>query len=143
MMTGGILWKTDTKPLWIRQASFTISGTTRIIWEAYPAYDHRYTETLNLYPVLIWFTGYDWYAPIINIERDRILEYLDQGGRLILSSQDFLYYHETDALAKRLGVQAVSDGDAIMVVAGHWTPIKSGMANDASGLPISGPYGHC
>lgn len=80
------------------------------------------TETLYLYPVVIWFTGYDWFDPIVDIETVRLLDYLDQGGRLILSSQDFLYHHESDALARRLGVQAFSDGQDIMVVQGTLHP---------------------
>ncbi len=53
-------------------------------------------STLQLYPIIIWFTGYDWYAPVTDEEIDRLSAYLDGGGRLFLSSQDFLYYHFDD-----------------------------------------------
>jgi uncharacterized repeat protein (TIGR01451 family) len=50
-------------------------------------------KTLRQYPIVVWWTGYDWYAPV-TVEEVEVLEsYLDSGGRLFLSSQDFLYYH--------------------------------------------------
>lgn len=61
-------------------------------------------EVLRRYPVIIWFTGYDWYAPILTKEAAALLAYLDGGGRLLLTSQDFLYYHSDSALAQRFGV---------------------------------------
>ncbi|MGC9393530.1 MAG: S8 family serine peptidase [Anaerolineae bacterium] len=61
-------------------------------------------DILRRYPVTIWFTGYDWYAPILEQEATNLLAYLDDGGRLLFSSQDFLYYHEDSALARRFGV---------------------------------------
>lgn len=57
------------------------------------------------YDFIIWYTGYDWYAPILPQERTALTAYLAQGGRLFLSSQDFLYYHHDTPLAKQyLGV---------------------------------------
>lgn len=51
-------------------------------------------DTLNLYPYALWFTGYDWYGPITNREAALLSNYLDNGGRLFLSSQDALYYQD-------------------------------------------------
>ncbi|MBN1314369.1 MAG: DUF11 domain-containing protein, partial [Anaerolineales bacterium] len=63
------------------------------------------TETLNLYPYAIWFTGYDWYAPITTQEADMLSDYLDNGGRLFLSSQDALYYQDDTPFSRKyLGV---------------------------------------
>jgi len=64
--------------------------------------------TLNNYPIVVWFTGYDWYAPVTSEEETLLFDYLGEGGRLLLSSQDFLYYHEDDLLAERLGVGEVA-----------------------------------
>ncbi len=61
-------------------------------------------DILRRYPLVIWFTGYDWYAPILPQEAATLLSYLDGGGRLLLSSQDFLYYNANTPLASRLGV---------------------------------------
>ncbi len=62
------------------------------------------TETLMRYPFVIWFTGYDWFAPIRDEELTRLIAYLDRGGRLMLTSQSFLMYHSEDRLADILGL---------------------------------------
>jgi hypothetical protein len=64
--------------------------------------------TLERYPITVWFTGYDWYAPVTSEEETLLFDYLGEGGRLLLSSQDFLYYHENSSLAERLGVGEVA-----------------------------------
>lgn len=62
-------------------------------------------EFLNAYDIVIWYTGYDWFAPITAVENQALSDYLAQGGRLFLSSQDFLYYHDQTPLARHyLGV---------------------------------------
>ncbi len=61
------------------------------------------TTTLSMYPVTVWFTGYDWYAPVTDVEIQRLMAYLDGGGRLLLSSQDFVYHHEGEPLTRRRG----------------------------------------
>jgi uncharacterized repeat protein (TIGR01451 family) len=58
------------------------------------------TSLLNAYDAVIWYTGYDWFAPITSQENQALTAYLGQGGRLFLSSQDFLYYNYTTPLAK-------------------------------------------
>jgi uncharacterized repeat protein (TIGR01451 family) len=50
-------------------------------------------ETLQNYPVVLWWTGYDWYRPITEGETETLAAYLDGGGRFFLSAQDFLYHH--------------------------------------------------
>lgn len=69
------------------------------------------TTTLAMYPVTVWFTGYDWYAPVTDIEMQRLTAYLDGGGRLLLSSQDFVYHHEDEPLTHRLGILAADWAD--------------------------------
>jgi uncharacterized repeat protein (TIGR01451 family) len=62
-------------------------------------------ETLDQYPMVVWWTGYDWYEPIVDDEETSLEAYLDSGGRLFLSSQDFLYYHGESHLSQtHLGV---------------------------------------
>ncbi|MBE7528263.1 MAG: S8 family serine peptidase [Chloroflexi bacterium] len=57
------------------------------------------------YDFIVWYTGYDWFAPILPQERDALTAYLARGGRLFLTSQDFLYYHHKTPLAREyLGV---------------------------------------
>jgi uncharacterized repeat protein (TIGR01451 family) len=57
-------------------------------------------DVLQRYPIVVWFTGYDWYAPVTKEEEDTLATYLDGGGRLFLSSQDFLYYHLNDSFSR-------------------------------------------
>lgn len=49
------------------------------------------SSTLALYPVLVWFTGYDWHETLTAEEEARLAEYLSHGGRLFFSSQDYLF----------------------------------------------------
>lgn len=57
------------------------------------------------YDFIIWYTGYDWFAPVLPGELEDLTAYLAQGGRLFLTSQDFLYHHRHTPLAKEyLGV---------------------------------------
>jgi uncharacterized repeat protein (TIGR01451 family) len=57
-------------------------------------------ETLQQYPIVVWWTGYDWYAPVTDEEQAALTSYLDGGGRLFLSAQDFLYYHLDEPLSQ-------------------------------------------
>ncbi|MCB0193302.1 MAG: S8 family serine peptidase [Anaerolineae bacterium] len=50
-------------------------------------------QTLQMYPITVWYTAYDWYQPLTPTEEDRLSNYLKRGGRLFFSSQDFLYQH--------------------------------------------------
>jgi hypothetical protein len=47
-------------------------------------------DTLSLYPIVLWYTAYDWFQPLSADEEARLMHYLDAGGRLFLSSQDYL-----------------------------------------------------
>jgi uncharacterized repeat protein (TIGR01451 family) len=53
-------------------------------------------ETLQMYPLTVWYTAYDWFQPLTSGEEDRLASYLNGGGRLFLSSQDYLYRHLLD-----------------------------------------------
>ncbi len=67
-------------------------------------------DLLNAYDYVIWYTGYDWFQPLSSAETARLENYLAQGGRLFLSSQDFLYYHRQSSLAQDyLGVLAYQE----------------------------------
>ena len=48
-------------------------------------------EVLQRYPLVIWFNGFDWFNPLIEVEEARLQAYLDGGGRLALTSQEYLY----------------------------------------------------
>lgn len=62
-------------------------------------------DLLARYPTVVWYTGYDWFRPVTAEESESLKAYLDRGGRLFLSSQDYLYYHsEGDLATNYLGV---------------------------------------
>lgn len=46
---------------------------------------------LQRYPMVIWFTSYDWVDPLTPAEEDRLAAYLDGGGRLFFSGQDYIF----------------------------------------------------
>jgi uncharacterized repeat protein (TIGR01451 family) len=55
---------------------------------------------------VIWYTAYDWFEPLTNFESQTLYNYVDSGGRLFLTSQDYLYYHATDPLTTEfLGIR--------------------------------------
>ena len=49
-------------------------------------------EILARYPIVLWFNGYDWFDPLHSTETPRLEAYLEDGGRLFLSSQNALDY---------------------------------------------------
>ncbi len=60
---------------------------------------------LQQYDFIFWFTGYDWFEPLTAQERASLETYLRGGGRLFLSSQDYLYYHSASPFTRNyLGV---------------------------------------
>ena len=72
-------------------------------WDTTHATDSRNGPPLPLlkhYSFVVWYTGYDWFQPITPDENEALEGYLAQGGRLFLTSQDFLYYHHQTKLAQ-------------------------------------------
>ncbi|MCX8061646.1 MAG: S8 family serine peptidase [Anaerolineales bacterium] len=64
-----------------------------------------FTETLQMYPVVLWTTGYDWYFTLSPEDESRLTRYLDQGGGLLISSQDLLDLRQgSNFLRDKLGV---------------------------------------
>ncbi len=60
---------------------------------------------LGWYPVVVWFTGYDWYLPLAAYDEEQLASFLDQGGRLMLSSAFYLDLRsDNDFAHSRLGV---------------------------------------
>jgi uncharacterized repeat protein (TIGR01451 family) len=62
-------------------------------------------QRLRRYPVVVWFTAYNWHRTLTPDDEARLAAYLDGGGRLLLSSQDYLYTSGfTDFARHYLGV---------------------------------------
>ncbi|MBP8056707.1 MAG: S8 family serine peptidase, partial [Chloroflexi bacterium] len=91
------------------QAALTANGLVYDVWETGVTGDGLGSPPAALLPyydMIFWFTGYDWFEPITSGEVVALTQYLAQGGRLFLSSQDYLYFHSTDPLTRDyLGVR--------------------------------------
>ncbi len=84
-------------------AALDSMNLTYDVWDANHANTNRNgppLELLKQYDFVIWYTGYDWFQPITPAENQALTGYLAQGGRLFLTSQDFLYYHHRTSLAR-------------------------------------------
>ncbi len=76
-------------------------------------------ETLRWYPIVVWWTGYDWYKPVRADQIPVLQAYLDAGGRLFLSSQDYLYYHHDKSFSRDyLGVLSYTESTLPIVARG-------------------------
>lgn len=103
---GNILFVDDDR--WYDQtdelmAALNSMGLTYDQWDTGHATSSRNGPPLPLlrqYDFVIWYTGYDWFQPITYAENQTLTDYLAQGGRLFLTSQDFLYYHHQTTLAR-------------------------------------------
>lgn len=77
-------------------------------------------QTLDLYPTVAWFTGYDWFQTLTEREEDLLGRYLDAGGRLFLSSQDYLYTSGLREFGRDyLGVVTYTEDLTSTVIAGE------------------------
>ncbi|MCP4423568.1 MAG: S8 family serine peptidase [Chloroflexi bacterium] len=81
---------------------------------------------LSAYDIILWYTAYDWFAPIRPVENEALTQYLSQGGRLFLTSQDFLYYNrQTPLAADYLGVIEYRESLTPTQIYGAANPILS------------------
>jgi uncharacterized repeat protein (TIGR01451 family) len=94
--------------------------------------------TLQWYPVVVWWTGNDWYRPVTTNEGETLEAYLSGGGRVFLSSQDFLYYHHDEPFSRdHLGVLDYA-GDTLPTLARGvpGSPLDGGLGS----YPLDYPY---
>ncbi len=84
---------------------------------------------LERYPIVIWFTAYDWHQTLTSAEEARLATYLDAGGRLLLSSQDYLYTSGFTGFARDyLGVASYTeDLTTTQVTEALGNPIGNGL----------------
>lgn len=75
--------------------ALTTAGIPYDLWEVgHSSNDGRGsppTARLAMYPLVLWFTGYDFLDTLSPAEEARLAAYLAAGGRLLLSAQDYLY----------------------------------------------------
>ncbi len=89
-------------------------------------------DILQHYPQIVWFTGYDWFDPLTQAEETTLQKYLDDGGRLAFSGQEYLWNlpdHQADDFARDyFGIDSHSDyltSTMVSAVAGN--PIGDGL----------------
>ncbi|RPI53621.1 MAG: hypothetical protein EHM56_07070, partial [Chloroflexi bacterium] len=86
-------------------------------------------EQLQHYALVLWFTGYDWYSTLTAEEETLLAGYLDGGGRLVLSSQDYLQTRGLVSFGKNyLGVaSARQELTATLVMGAVDSPVGAAM----------------
>ncbi|HSD85555.1 MAG TPA: hypothetical protein VLG46_16965, partial [Anaerolineae bacterium] len=92
---------------------------------------------LRWYPQVIWFTGYDWYQTLTPSNTQALQSYLQQGGRLLLSSQEFLStYGMEDFKLHTLGVLTAAPDMTTALVSG----VRGGLFDGLFQQPLNYPY---
>jgi uncharacterized repeat protein (TIGR01451 family) len=88
-----------------------------------------FLSRLRRYPVVIWFTGYNWYQTLAPNDEVQLAAYLDGGGRLLLSSQDYLYNSGfTDFARHYLGVADYTEDMTVTQTVGTvGSPVGGGL----------------
>ncbi|MCC6790303.1 MAG: DUF11 domain-containing protein [Thermomicrobiales bacterium] len=87
---------------------------------------------------MFWYTGYDWYDPLNAEDERRLASYLDGGGRILLSSQDYLYRRgESDFRVDRLGVLTYTADITAFAVSGVVNGVVGAQIGTA---PLNPPY---
>jgi uncharacterized repeat protein (TIGR01451 family) len=68
-------------------------------------------DVLQRYPMVLWFSAYDWYQPLTTLEENRLTTYLKGGGRLYYNGQDYLFHSEgpNDFARTYLGVDSYTE----------------------------------
>ncbi len=85
-------------------------------------------DTLRMYPMVVWFSAYDWLQPLTPIEEERLAAYLDGGGRLYYNGQDYIFYRGTlnDFARTYLGIaDHTEDVISTRVTGGVGNPVGS------------------
>ncbi len=114
------------------RAALEANGLPYDLWRI-PAGPHPETGSpplsrLQRHPIVLWFTAYDWYLTLTPDDEARLAAYLDGGGRLLLSSQDYLYTSGfTDFARDYLGVAGYTESLTVTRLVGAvGSPIGDG-----------------
>ncbi len=99
-------------------------------------------SVLNLHRAVVWTTGSDYGSvgdpsTLTATDQARLQVYLENGGRLFLSSQEFLYDNNpNDFIINYLHVAGHSDDQGISSVAG----VSGDTISDGMSIPLSYPF---
>ncbi|MBN1136665.1 MAG: S8 family serine peptidase [Anaerolineae bacterium] len=117
-------------------------GYTYDRWDTWTQNDPGLAD-LQPYDVVVWFTGYAWAGTVTQTNEIDLAAYLDGGGNLILSAEDYLYDQGSTAFGQNyLGIgtftEDVSDTDP---VGNAGDPIGDGLGPYTLTVPTSWPVG--
>ncbi len=112
-----------------QQALGKLADTWTVGWSTGAGLGSPTVERLQMYPLVVWFTGYDWFETLTPEDEERLGEYLSGGGRLFLSSQDYFYTRGmTDFSLRYLGVVDYAEDLTSTVVTGvAGNPVTHGL----------------
>jgi uncharacterized repeat protein (TIGR01451 family) len=124
------------------KGALSANGYAFDVWDMHggqkPAAEVLTLDHINLYPLVVWFTGYDWYDTLSPEEEEMLARYLDGGGRLIFSSQDYFYTNGlTPFGVSYLGVLTYTEDTTATRVTGVAT---DPVGHDLGPFPLHYPY---
>lgn len=93
---------------------------------------------LRDYPLVYWFTSYDWFSPLTAADERNLARYLTEGGRLALTSQEYLLKADPQQRFARtyLGVAGYRESITTTVGIGiPGSPIGDGLGTYALTFP--------
>ncbi len=103
-----------------------------------PGTENVSVQRLQRYRAVIWFTGYDWYLTLSPADEASLTTYLDRGGHLLLSSQDYLYTSGFTPFAREyLGVAGFTESlSATHALESTASPLGDGLGRYALDYPF-------
>jgi len=111
------------------EAALSANGLRYDYWDTQSGLASPPADVLALHPIVVWFTGYDWVDTLNATEEKVLANYLDGGGRLLFSAQDYLYTNGvTEFGSQYLGVLTYTEDlttTTVQGVTGH--PIGDGL----------------
>jgi hypothetical protein len=94
-------------------------------------------DRLRWYPQVFWFTGYDWYQTLTPSNTQALQAYLQSGGRVLLSSQEFLSEDGMQDFKRSiLGVMTAGEDITTALASGAQGGVFEGLINQ----PLNFPY---
>jgi uncharacterized repeat protein (TIGR01451 family) len=95
-------------------------------------------DQLQRYRMVLWFTAYDWYDTLTEAEEVKLAGYLSSGGRLLFSSQDYLYTNGISDFARSyLGVAGFTEGVTVTQIMGAVaSPVGQGLEDMSLTYPF-------
>jgi uncharacterized repeat protein (TIGR01451 family) len=85
-------------------------------------------QRMQRYAFVLWFTAYDWHETLTPDEEAKLAAYLEGGGRLLLSSQDYLYTSGLTGFGRNyLGIAGYTESlTATQVLGSVGSPVGDG-----------------